>query len=253
MGKGTHSILYDSRIAQERRFWFDGKCSADFGIVASGVNVFNAPERDVEKVTVPGRDGDLILDCGSLKNISVQYPISFSRDFPERAAAAKNWLLSAYGYRRLTDSYDPECFRLAAFSGPIDFDTPFKSRTGESTLTFDCKPQLFLKSGEYPQRFIVPTVLFNSYFPSLPLIHVYGTGDGTITIGDITVQLFSMVDTITLDCDLQDAYRERNGILENLNGHISAPEFPVLQPGPNKITWSGGVERVEIIPRWWTL
>lgn len=255
MGREYHNMVHDAFLfSMGRRFWFDGKCSADFGIMASGTYAFNAPERDVEKISVPGRNGDLIIDNDRLKNIQIQYPVSISKDFPNHALAAKGWLLSSKGYKRLTDSYNPDYFRLAAFLGPVDFDVKFLNRIGEATLAFDCKPQLYLKSGNRPQRFDGPAVLGNpSGFPALPIIKVYGTGDGTLTVGGITVNLLDMEDTITLDCEMQNAYREVDGILENMNLHIYAPEFPNLPPGDSEIRWTGGVERVEITPRWWTV
>jgi phage-related protein len=52
-----------------------------------------------------------------------------------------------------------------------------------------------------------------------------------------------------LDCDLQNAYNG-NG---NRNMYIDAPEFPVLKNGENKISFSGGITKIQIIPRWWEL
>jgi len=226
----------------------------DFGIMASGKYTFNAPEWDVEKVPVPGRNGELRIKKKRLKNIPIQYPISIFRGFASHALAAKGWLLSDAAYHRLTDSFNPEYFRMAAFTGPIDFDVKLLNRIGETTLEFDCKPQLYAKEGEMPHIFDRATVLYNAYgFPALPIIKVYGTGDGTITVGAVTVKLFTLPGDITLDCEMQDAYRESGGVLENMNMHIYAPEFPVLAPGENTISWTGGVERVEIIPRWWTV
>ena len=54
-----------------KSFTFAGRSSKDFGIYLSGSGVFNAPERDVETISIPGRSGDLILDNGRFKNISV--------------------------------------------------------------------------------------------------------------------------------------------------------------------------------------
>ena len=41
--------------------------------------------------------------------------------------------------------------------------------------------------------------------------------------------------------------------LQNKNMDIEAPEFPALLPGENKIGFSGGIQKVEIVPRWWTI
>ena len=54
---------------------------------------------------------------------------------------------------------------------------------------------------------------------------------------------------IYLDSDTQNAYNEYGN--QNLN--INAPVFPVLGDGEIPITFSGGIERVEIVPRWWEL
>ena len=41
---------------------YGGVNSADYGIYITGEAVYNAPERDVEFVEVPGRNGALTLD-----------------------------------------------------------------------------------------------------------------------------------------------------------------------------------------------
>ena len=52
-------------------FVFGGKFSKDYGLYVSGSGTFNAPERDVELVEVPGKNGSLVLDNGRFKNITV--------------------------------------------------------------------------------------------------------------------------------------------------------------------------------------
>lgn len=237
-----------------RRFFFGGRSSTEFGIIASGVHTYNAPERDLERISIPGRNGDLFRDNGRLKNIPIGYPVAILGDFARNAAAAKAWLLSDGTYKRLSDGYHPDTFRLAVFTGPIDFDVRLLNRIGETTLRFDCKPQRFLVSGETPVAFEGASTLENPGFEALPLITVYGSGDGTVTVGDTTVKIFGMEDQIVLDCDLQNAYRESDaGITEDMNGYIYAPVFPTLLPGSNAIGFTGGVERIEITPRWWTV
>lgn len=237
-----------------RRFTFNGRSSTEFGIVASGEAVHNAPERDIEKFSIPGRNGDLIRDNGRFRNIPISYPLAIFRDFAKNADAAKAWLLADSNYHQLSDDYYPEYFRLAAFTGPIDFDVQLLNRIGQTALSFDCKPQRFLFSGLDPIPFASAGKLQNDYFPALPLITVYGSGDGTVSGGDTVVKIIGQTDTIVLDCDLQNAYHETGeGVKENRNGYISAPTFPRLLPGINTIGWTGGVERLEIIPRWWTI
>ena len=47
-----------------KSFIFDGKKSKDFGVYISGNAVYDAPEKDVELIEIPGRDGELIIDNG---------------------------------------------------------------------------------------------------------------------------------------------------------------------------------------------
>ena len=69
-----------------------------------------------------------------------------------------------------------------------------------------------------------------------------------MTIGDTTVRFSEISDFVVLDCDLQDAYKN----LENKNSTMTG-SFPGLAPGENIVTFSGGITKIEIIPRWWTL
>ena len=234
-----------------KQFWLDGRSSREFGMMITGAGTYNAPERDVEFISIEGRNGDLIIDNGRFKNVPLSYPISICRDFPEKAAAARAWLLSKSGYMRLEDDYDPEHFRLAAFTGPLDFDVKFLNRAAEATLNFNCKPQRFLKSGEIGLDFHESGMLHNpTAFPALPVIGISGDGPGTITVNGTSVEILRDGDyIIMLDCESQNA----TVFDVSMNHVIRAAEFPVLQPGDNEITFDGGVEYLLVAPRWWTL
>ena len=90
----------------------------------------------------------------------------------------------------------------------------------------------------------------NQWMPALPLIQITGTGAGQLVVGNSQVSISDMTGTITLDCDVQNAY---NGTL-NLNNNITIiGGWPVLEPGQTAISFSGGITAVEITPRWWSL
>ncbi len=230
-------------------FLFNGKSSSDFGIYISGDQTFNAPEKDEESIEIPGRNGNLTISRNRFKNITVPYSAFIRRKFSSNSDAAKAWLLGPEGYCRLEDTYHPDCFRMARFVGPLEFDMRFLNYSGETTLVFDCKPQRFLKSGEQALSCSSRESLFNPGFPSLPLIKVSGTGSGTLHVGAYTVELLELDGYVMLDSDTQNAYKDTL----NKNSTISAPKFPVLQPGENTIAWDGGVTAVEVTPRWWTV
>lgn len=233
-----------------RKFWFDGHCCEEFGIVCSGSSTFAAPERDVTVVDIPGRNGTLTIDNGRYKNITITYPAAVPREFSARAAAIRAWLLRPNGYRRLEDEYQPDCYRLARFAGPLEFDAGFLNRSASMNLAFDCMPQRWLKSGEYAHPIANGQALCNpTGFEALPLIEVDLTGEAALQVGGITVQFAGYTGPLVLDCDLKDAYAGTS----NLNRYVTAAQFPVLPAGKTEISWSGGISGVRLTPNWWTL
>lgn len=230
-------------------FTYMGRCSKDYGLYISGGGTFNAPERDVELVEVPGKNGSLVLDNGRFKNITVTYPAFIRQKFRDLSRMAREWLLGDSGYVRLEDSYNPEYYRLARFGGPLDFDTRVLNRSGECSLSFDCKPQRFLIEGDIAIDVIGSTQLFNPFpFPARPLIRVYGTS-GRLLVGDVIVQISGISEYMDIDCDTMNAYKGT----QNCNVKINAQRFPLLPAGQTGISYEGNITHVQIKPRWWTI
>ena len=228
----------------------DGVCLADYGLVLTDVRTETAPVRVVERIAIPGRSGALHIDRGRFENVTVEYSFVILREFSEKFAALRALLLSKAGYRRLEDTMHPEEYRMGACLDGIEPELYRFLQTGTFPLKFDCAPQRYLKSGEYPVMLSAPGVLYNSTaFVSKPLIAVTGSGAGSLTVGGVTVSILSLDGSLSLDCDTQNAYKGH----QNKNNTISAPVFPVLSPGENQISWTGGVTGVEVTPRWWTL
>ena len=238
-----------------KEFIFNGVGSASMGLAITGSGTYNAPERDLEIIQIPGRNGDLVVDHKRYKNILVSYPVSICDDFASYAEGVRSWLLSSGGYQRLEDDYDPDHFRMALYKGPLNFTAGFQNLTGEASITFDCKPQRFLKSGEQPIVLNAEDWILNpTAFPALPLITVYGTGPGTLHVGDYTVEILQIDDLLTLDSETEDAYKDNVGAVRRYqNDYISAPYFPELASGASRVYWTGDLTGVEIIPRWWRL
>lgn len=165
----------------------------------------------------------------------------------EALNATNRWGYLNRGYRKLIVSDDIEYYRLASFSsGP---ETKIRMQIlAPFSIKFDCKPQKFYRNGEkcINVRNSGETVI-NPGFPALPFVIVYGQGEGYLTIGGTTVMFKDTFSgPIKLDCDIQNA-------LDGRNKEIYAPVFPSIPNGISEITWSGGVERIDLYPRWWTL
>lgn len=229
---------------------FDGKSSKDFGVYISGLNTYNAPERDISTVSVPGRNGDLTIDNGRYKNVDIVYPAFIYADFDNNIEGLRNYLLSKKGFKRLEDTYHPDEFRLARYKGNFSADVVDWLEAGEFDLKFDCYPQRFLKSGEQDITFMAAGSLYNEYQESKPLIRAYGTG--SFTINGITLTITSADGYTDIDCDLQEAYKDTMATSCNANIELTSGAFPVLSPGMNNITLTS-ITQLDIKPRWWIL
>ena len=231
------------------RFNFNGRWSRDFGIYVSGEGTFNSPERDITSYEIQGRNGNLLIDNGRFKNVQLTYPAFITRNFQHYAEQARQWLTSPIGYCILFDDYHPYEFRKARFAGPLNFSPLFMNRSATFDLTFDCKPQRFLFKDNDGLSFDGNDTLLNTTeFDALPLIRVYGNGNGMVTIGDTTFTLTGIIEYIDIDSELQDAFK---GLL-NENAKMNG-EFPKLSPGQNAVSFSGGITNIRIWPRWWIL
>lgn len=232
---------------------FNGRQSRDFGIYISGSGTFSAPKRQFEKFAVPGRNGTLKIDSGTFENVSVSYKCAIVQNFVQNAAALRAWLLSPAGYCRLEDTYHPGEFRMAHYSSGVDF-TDFTQllRAASVMLTFDCKPQRFLKSGENP--IYSPVKIYNpTAFPAKPLIKFKMTAEsGSITVGECNIALSGMKigDTITIDAETMDAVGTIGG---NVNNGITVTGDMLLQPQTYATVSSSGITDLTIMPRWWII
>lgn len=232
-------------------FSFNGVSSATHGIYVGGQNTYNAPQRDVTKVAIPGRNGDLIKDNGRWLNIEVPYNVVIMDNFQTTTDALKAWLLAPTGYARLEDTYHPDSFRMARYVGGTEFETSAWNKTGKGQIIFDCKPQRWLTSGETEITAVSGNNINNpTNFYSLPWIRITCTGSGTLTIGSYTVTVTGISTYVDIDCDLQDCYADTT----NLNDKVTlAHGFPVLMPGNNLVSWTGNITAVKIKGRWFTL
>lgn len=113
-----------------------------------GKGVFGAPSRDVTQIHVPGRNGDILIDNGGWNNVDVTYSsCCILSNFRENVAKLKEYLLANPGYHELTDPYNPDEVRYAEFRGPFTPEafTSKGNNAGMFDLTFNCKPQRFLR------------------------------------------------------------------------------------------------------------
>lgn len=268
-------------------FTFDGVNSRDYcELFVSGGGAFNAPERDIESVSVPGRNGDLTLDNGRYKNIKVEYNAWIAKDFPENAAKARAWLCAGMGqYKRLEDDYNPLEFRMARFIDGLNVDG-FSSfgdyLAGTMTITFDCMPQRFLKSGENVITFSdaggggqYHAVINPTNEDAYPLIEIYNGGDtfpafdmvsngGRVSriLQYVPDQNYSYADDykyLLIDCDKQIIYHKKYESdpwnFRNVGVSITG-QFPIFYGKVESSFYTTNLNSgrtYKVTPRWWTI
>ena len=174
-------------------FTFDGVSSKTYGVYITGDGVYDAPERDVEMVTIPGRNGAFTLDKGRFNNITVTYTAGMfggtHADFAEGMAALRAALCSRKGYVRLVDDYNPDEYRLAVYRSGLEVD-PATLESGQFTIQFDCKPQRFLTTGETAVELQSGDTITNpTLFESRPMLQIWGYGE--FTVGGDTLEIIS--------------------------------------------------------------
>lgn len=226
-------------------FTFGGEYSKNYGVYITGEAVFNAPSRDVEMISIPGRNGDLALDNGRYNNIEVTYPAGLfaktESEFAEAISDFRNFLCSKRGYVRLEDEYNPNEYRMAIYKSGLEVSHK-RLKAGEFDIVFECKPQRWLKAGEAAVAINSGGKISNpTLFESSPLLEVEGYGSidfngshinidnalmGDVVVasaeentsGDPIVQtldtnLFNSGDTLTIQpFNPQVRYRKKSGV-----------------------------------------
>lgn len=135
-------------MSTDKFFTYDGITSQDFGVYVLDVREETFTRRDIDKIPVSGRSGDLLSDLGRYDNIIVTYVCAFAENGDYGVRELNAALLSKNGYNEIHDSYYPDYYRVGYFTGGLK---PKISRLdGKAVVeySFDCKPQRYLVSGD---------------------------------------------------------------------------------------------------------
>ncbi len=268
-------------------FTFNGLNSREYcSLFVSNGATHSAPERDIESVSIPGRNGELTIDHGRFKNIKLSYSGWIIEDVDENVVKARNWLSFASGYKKLIDCYhndllgNPIEYRMARLTGGVEFQlTNTYPVAAVTSLNFDCMPQRFLINGDNPIEITESGTQIASptFYQAVPLIKVDGTGSGKISVKafnedssvrfECEVKISDIGGTTYLDSDIERAYQIQNGIIVPVdnritlsNGYprmnfdtISENDDPVITERRTFIYFYDGVTKVTITPRWWRI
>lgn len=203
------------------------------------------PEVSYEVIEVPGRDGDIVIPNGNFKNYRQTYSAFIDSFDPEVqhyqdvARKVSEWLLGNPGYQRLEDSYDPDFYRMAYYSGGSEFSNYFNTY-GRGSIEFTCAPRRFYKDGEKPVSVTSSSRLINpSVFPADPIYEISGS---SITVNGNTMTFGSS--GVIIDVEKHTAKTALGVYVSVLSG-----TYESLKLGKTN-TFGGSYT---VTPRWWTI
>ena len=271
-----------------RNISFGGPYASSFGLRIGSLNVYKGTGNAYETARVPGRMGDiLVTDTEPIVgnelreyNAALYMRASSVSDVEKRLAQIRDWLLNtrsgAYtsrGYKTLKDSYEPDFYRLAVFSGDV---VPVRKGAGQNfeiTLTFSCDPRRYLAniadtvlaagSGGSMTATITPPEAWSTLivYPAKPLIKFEGNylNDATsLTFTDSTftdeigkISIAANAPTFYFDCETLNATSQPYGGT-NLNAFITDVSGDVTLHGLADYVKRPDVDtKITITPRWW--
>ena len=240
-------------MTNTNQFIYNGKRSYDdMCLIITETPPFVAAEREVEFTSIPGKSGDLIEDGGRYKNVTIPYTVAALTDpfdLPLLVKKIAAWLGATGGYFILSDTYDPNYFRYARYSGNLNI-ADILLKIGTAQLNFNAKPFKYSFDGQQAITISASGVIYNPEgFASIPYIKITGNGDITLSIENSSFAFKGVNGYIEIDSEIMAAYKGE----ELQNDKISFSDFPTLAPGANHISTVGNVSKIEIVPRWCAL
>lgn len=131
---------------------WNGVSSDTIGVIVERIPNRYVPTRRFSPQQVAGRNGNFLMVDKSFPNVEQEYEVYLSAEstgLPSVARACAEWLMGPTGYCRLTDSYDTTVYREAFLMGGFDLEN-ILNKFGRCTITFSCKPQKYLLTGDTP-------------------------------------------------------------------------------------------------------
>lgn len=208
-------------------------------------------KRDEREYVIPGRSGTYKEQLDTYRNYIQEYEVIGGGNTTNAAQTAYQSLVTDLtadtGYQILWDNFEPNYYRLATFSGPLNADD-ILTRNGRCKLQFDCMPERYLVTGWSFSSITNNSTLTNpTTNVAKPIIR--GTGSGYITIGGNKLTITGYSGQWVIDCTMPGVYSlDETTALDS----YASGAFPKIDSGQNTVKISGFTS-VTIQPRYWTI
>lgn len=213
--------------------------SLDKNIMVNKLPNFERPPANIEKIVIPGRDGFLTQDDGTYQGIVKTCECSLDNGNIDDICS---WLT---GSGEVIFSNEPDKKYKAVIINKIPFSKIIPT-FHSFIIQFECMPHKYSIDNNVITLTTPPATVTNTgTATSKPIIKIYGTGIINLAINGIAITITNVIDYVTIDSVLMDAYKDTQLFNNNMYGN-----FPQLNVGANVMNWSGTVTKIEIIPNW---
>ncbi|MBQ8974060.1 MAG: hypothetical protein IJ074_13415 [Clostridia bacterium] len=230
--------------------WFEFKNEMSF---AHGAEMLMMPERRSaalrgERIRVAGRSGSVLVTDGEYDDIDLR--LRFALPDIARLGEVCAWLRGE-GLLRFSDL--PQSAYQARVLRPPRFAPIAPRLQGQlAEVTFSCHPFLL----RWPPVKVVrlnrsgETLHNPGTAPAQPRVSIYGSGDFSLTIAGQTMAFTGVSQGIVVDCDTLDVTDLSGAALLNDRAFGEPWRVPA---GDCAVEWkieSGGIDHVDLLPRW---
>ena len=219
---------------------FNDKDSRDIeGLLISELPPITKPQIRVKETVIDGVDGSIIEELG-YESYDKTIAIGL------RVGADVDKITEFFtGSGEIVFSNEPDKYYRATIIKSIDYARLLRYRVAK--VTFRVQPFKYDR--------VDPVAVWNTEEQSMivenlgnhtskPIITIAGSGIVELSVNGVVICRYEFpneIDTVTLDCEKQDAYL--GSVLKNRQ---MTGDFPTFKKGANTLSWSGTVESIQI-------
>lgn len=250
-------------------FEFNGRSSAEFGVVITSATPYDSANRDIEIVNISGYNSEYIQTKNRYSNVLVSYECAIIpkpyiwNSISEQINAINLWLHSGDdSYCILCDSYNTETYRMAYLDGSISYKK--NGLIYHFSVNFKCEPYKYGLDTKQDISQIVTgnnfVITNNNAVCGLPLIEVkpYSDTVGMFFVLNSTRWFIASNGTVVIDSKKGKVFDQdgnfvfyHNGTAENFVAPIN---MPLLKNGKNILSIdepsTSNIYHIDFKPRW---
>lgn len=215
---------------------YNGQSTKDFNLRILNDVTHELSSYDIEAQAVPGRDGVLLLDNQRLKPVDRGFPLRLGDDVYPKTTEIAEWL-GVKGWHELELSWDEGYIYQATVINTISISEVLK-QLGRLQVVFLVHPIKYFKDNSKVTVAKEETIVNRGNVEAYPLIELTGSGNTTITINGRKLSLEDVQGSITLDMKNRMIYKGNLSAWDNVVREENS-EFPYLDVGNNKVSWTG--------------